>query len=107
VRITLATASPRESSTVYPGLPGVTVKSRNSAFRYKGSDVDVQEVAKKLNVAAILLGRITRHGDNLTVSAELVDAGTTAISGEQYDRQLSNVFTLQEDISKGISEQLR
>jgi len=89
-------------------LPGLTVMSRNSVFRYKGSDVDVQEVAKKLNVAAILLGRITRHGDNLTVSAELINARNNShLWGEQYDRQLSNVFTLQEDISKGISEQLR
>ena len=89
-------------------LPGLTVMSRNSVFRYKGSDVDVQGVAKKLNVQAVLVGRITRRADNLTVSTELIDARNNShLWGEQYDRQLSNVFALQEDISRGISEQLR
>jgi len=89
-------------------LPSLTVMSRNSVFKYKGVDVDVQEVGKKLNVSAILLGRIVRHGNDLTISAELVDATKNShIWGDQYSRSLSDLASLQSDISKEISNQLK
>jgi TolB-like protein len=54
-------------------VPDLKVKSRNSVFRYKGKDVDAQKVGTELGVAALVSGRVTKHGDNVEVSAELTD----------------------------------
>src|SRR5262249_33496908 len=54
-------------------LPELKVKSRNSVFRYKGKDVDVQKAGNELGVAALVSGRLTPHGDSIEVSAELTD----------------------------------
>ena len=55
-------------------LPGIKVIARNSAFKYKGTDVDLKEVAKALGVEAILTGRVIQRGENLAISVELVNA---------------------------------
>jgi len=69
-------------------LPGVKVIARSSSFRYKGKEVDPQEVANELGVEAILTGRVVRRGDNLLISAELVNASDkTHIWGDQYNRE--------------------
>ena len=54
-------------------VPQLKVKSRNSVFRYKGKDVDVQKVGKELTVDALLTGRVVQRGDTIQVSAELTD----------------------------------
>ncbi len=58
-------------------VPDLKVKSRHSVFRYKGKDVDVQQVGKDLGVAALVSGRVTPHGDQIDVSAELLTPATT------------------------------
>jgi serine/threonine protein kinase len=69
-------------------VPGLKVKSRNSVFRYKGKDVDVQKVGKELTVDALLTGRVVQRGDSIQVSAELTNVqDNTAIWGEQYERK--------------------
>jgi len=89
-------------------LPDLAVIARSSVFRYKGRDIDPQAVAKELGVRAILTGVITQRGDNLTISAELVDASNNhRIWGERYERQLSDILLVQSDIAKDISESLR
>jgi serine/threonine-protein kinase len=89
-------------------LPGVKMMSRSSVFRYKGKEVDPQVVGKELNVSAVLLGRITQSGDGLSVSVELVNTSDNShIWGEQYERKISAIISLQNDISRELSKQLQ
>ncbi|MGB7926266.1 MAG: protein kinase [Pyrinomonadaceae bacterium] len=89
-------------------LPNLRVMSRNSVFRYKGREIDAQAAGRELNVQAVLTGRVVQHGDTLSINAELVDARDSShIWGEQYHRKLTDIFTVQEEIAKEISERLR
>jgi serine/threonine-protein kinase len=89
-------------------LPEVAVISRSSAFRYKGREVDPQQVGRELKVQALLLGRVAQRGDQLLISVELVDAATRRqVWGEQYSRRSSDILALQSDIAGEISEKLR
>jgi len=89
-------------------LPGVKVIARSSSFRYKGKEVDPQEVANALGVEAILTGRVLQRGDNLLISVELVNArDKTQVWGEQYNRKATDVLQVQTEISKEIAEKLR
>lgn len=84
------------------------VMSRNSVFRYKGTDVSVDKVAGDLSVHGVLTGRIVQLGDNLTIKIELVDArDNTHVWGEQYSRKMSEIISMQEGIAKEISEKLQ
>ena len=76
-------------------VPDLKVKSRNSVFRYKGKDVDIQQVGKDLTVDALLTGRVVQHGDTLQVTADLTNVqDNTEIWGEQYERKASDVETV-------------
>ena len=89
-------------------LPNLKVMSRNSVFHYKGKDADAQAVAKELKVQAVLTGRMTQRGDGLSISVELINAqDNSQIWGQQYNRKLADVFAMQEEIAKEISEKLR
>ena len=89
-------------------LPELKVISRNSVFRYKGQSVNPQAAARDLGVRAVLTGRVTQRGDSLTVSAELVDTrDDRQLWGEQYNRKMADLLSLQTDISREISEKLR
>jgi len=89
-------------------LRNVKVIARSSAFRYKGSDVDLQEVAKELGVEAILTGRITQRSENLSISVELINASDkTQMWGEQYDRKMSDLLATQREIASEIVEKLK
>jgi adenylate cyclase len=89
-------------------LPNLKVMSRNSVFHYKGKDADAQAVAKELKVQAVLTGRMTQRGDGLSISVELINAqDNSEIWGQLYNRKLADVFAVQEEIAKEISEKLR
>ncbi len=89
-------------------LPNLKVMSRNSVFHYKGKDMDAPTVAKELKVQAVLTGRMTQRGDSLSISVELINAqDNSQIWGQQYNRKLADVFAVQEEIAKEISEKLR
>ena len=89
-------------------LPNLKVMSRNSVFHYKGKDRDAQAVAKELKVQAVLTGRMTQRGDGLSISVELINAqDNSELWGQQYNRKLADVFAVQEEIAKEISEKLR
>ncbi len=89
-------------------LPKLAVMSRSSVFRYKGRDADPQAVAKDLKVDAVITGRVLQRGDQLVVSAELIDARTNHnLWGDRYDRKLSDLVTVQQDITGAISARLR
>ena len=89
-------------------IPNLKVMSRNSVFHYKGKDMDVQAVAKELKVQAVLTGTVTQRGDGLSISVEIINAlDNSQIWGRQYNRKLADVFAVQEEMAKQISEKLR
>ncbi|HLB89193.1 MAG TPA: serine/threonine-protein kinase, partial [Terriglobales bacterium] len=89
-------------------VPNLAVMSRSSVFRYKGRDVDPQAAARDLKVEGVITGRIVQRGDQLIISAELIDARTNHnLWGDQYDRKLSDVLAVQQDITRAISSKLR
>jgi serine/threonine-protein kinase len=84
------------------------VISRSSVFRYKGKEVDPAEVARALDVQAIVTGRVIQVGDQLQVSAELINAqDKTQLWGEQYKRKASDLLAVETEISQQIAEKLR
>lgn len=89
-------------------LPGLKVMSRNAAFRFKGRDLDPQEAGRSLNVGAVLTGRLVKIGDRLVIRTELtkVDDGSQ-IWGEEYNSSLADIFSVQDEVSRKISQSLR
>ena len=89
-------------------LPKLRVMARSTVFRYKNRDVDPQEVGQELGVRAVMTGRVLHLDDNLVIKTELVDANDGAhLWGEQYNRKLTDIFSVQQEISREISEKLR
>jgi len=89
-------------------LPSLSVMSRNSVFRYKGKATDIKTLGNELGVRAVLLGRVVEQADNLSVSVELVDTKNNRhLWGEQYNRRISDLASVQPDISRDISGTLK
>ena len=89
-------------------FPSLKVIARSSVFRYKGKDVDPQQVGRELGVRTVLIGRIIQRGDNLTVRTELSDIRENRqIWGEQYDRKVSALLALQGEIANSIIDKFR
>ena len=89
-------------------LPQLRVMARTSSFHYRGADIDPQKVGRDLNVRAVLTGTLAKHGDVLSIEAELVDAANGAeLWGEKFDRQVSDISTIEEQIANDISDGLR
>ena len=89
-------------------LPKLNVKARSSVFRYKGKDTNAWTIGRELNVQAILMGRVVQRGEQLTLYLELVDAQSgNRIWGEQYNRKLKDLITLQSDIARDVSQKLK
>jgi len=89
-------------------LPELRVMARSTVFHYKGRIVDPQTVGKELGVRAVLSGKVLQIGDRLIISTELADVVDGAqLWGEQYNRKLSDIFEVQEDIPKEIVQKLR
>jgi serine/threonine-protein kinase len=89
-------------------LPKLSVKARSSVFRYKGKEVEPQQVAKELSVQAILNGRLVQRGDDLVLYLSLVDARNgNQLWGEQYNRKLTDLVALQNEITRDVSQKLR
>jgi TolB-like protein/Tfp pilus assembly protein PilF len=89
-------------------LPQLRVMARSTVFSYKGKDVDPRKVGHDLGVGALLMGRLIQQGDNLAIRTELVNvADGTELWGQQYNRKVADVFALQEEIAREVSEKLR
>ncbi len=89
-------------------LPKLRVVPRSTVFRYKEREIDLQKIGEELGVRAIFAGRVVQLGDSIIVKTELVDIANEAqIWGEQYRREMIDVFTLVDDIAEDISEKLR
>jgi len=89
-------------------VPDLKVKSRNSVFHYKGKDVDAQTVGKELGVSALVSGRVTPHGDNVEVSAELTDVrDNTELWGQHYAGKSTDIISLEQQIAGDLAAKLR
>jgi serine/threonine protein kinase/tetratricopeptide (TPR) repeat protein len=89
-------------------LRGLRVMARSTVFRYRQAQQDPLQIGHELKVGAVIVGRLTRHGDTLNIETEMVDVSNgSQIWGEQYQRKASDIATLQDDIASDISGQLR
>ncbi len=89
-------------------VPGLQVASRTSSFAFKGKEIDIRQVGERLGVGSLLTGSVRKVGNRIRITAQLVDA----VSGlhlwsETYDRQLEDVFAIQDEISRAIVEALK
>jgi adenylate cyclase len=88
-------------------IAGLKVISRTSVMQYKGSNKNIKEIAGELNVAAILEGSVRKEGNNVRITAQLIDANADRhIWAEQYDRNASEVFAIQSEVAQRIANQL-
>jgi len=89
-------------------IPGLRVASRTSVFALRGKGMDAQQIAKTLKVSSLLEGTIRRSGDRLRVTAQLTNATDgLALWSDVYERQMKDVFAVQDDISSSIANALR
>jgi len=89
-------------------LQGVKVIARNSVFSYKNQSSKAEEIARKLNVRALLTGRVLKQGDTLDVRAELTDAERNAqLWGDHYVRKAVDIFAVQDQIASQVIEALK
>jgi adenylate cyclase len=83
------------------------VAARNTAFTFKGKHVDVPQVARQLKVSHILEGSVRKAGQRVRITAQLVDAGGGHVWAERYDRDLNDIFALQDEISQAVVTALK
>ncbi len=96
-----------ELLNVLAGIEGLTVASRTSSFTFKGTKTPVPEIARQLGVQHVLEGSVRKQGDRVRITAQLIHATTDAhLWSETYDRDLSDIFKVQEEIAQAISDEL-
>jgi TolB-like protein/Tfp pilus assembly protein PilF len=85
------------------GIPELKVIGRTSSFAFKGSDYGIERISALLRVRYVLQGSVRKAGDQLRVSAQLLDAGGVQVWSESFDRQLENVFQIQSEIAGAVA----
>ena len=89
-------------------VSALAVISRNSAFMYKGKHVDLPKVARELKVSHVLEGSVRKSGGRVRITAQLIDGATNDhVWAERYDRDLNDIFALQDEISEAIVKALK
>ncbi|HEU4766194.1 MAG TPA: tetratricopeptide repeat protein, partial [Pyrinomonadaceae bacterium] len=89
-------------------LPQLRVVPRSVVAGYKGKEIDPRKVGQELNVRAVVTGRMRRHGDIISIQADLIDLQNVAqLWGQHYDHKVSDLLLVQDDISRDIFENLR
>jgi TolB-like protein/Flp pilus assembly protein TadD len=89
-------------------LPNLKVSPTSSVMRYKGKETDVAQIAKELEVDAVMSGRLVQRGDDLSISVQLIDSRTRKlIWAEQYDRKMADLLTTQREIATTITQKLQ
>jgi adenylate cyclase len=89
-------------------VSALSVIARNSAFAFKGKNVDVLQVARQLKVSHVLEGSVRKAGDRVRITAQLIDgARNDHVWAERYDRDLNDIFALQDEISEAIVKALK
>ena len=89
-------------------LSNLSVKARNTVFRYKDKAVEPQAVAAELSVQAVVTGRVVQRGDDLTLYLSLIDGRNgNQLWGQRYDRKLGDIVALQREIGHDVSRKVR
>ncbi len=89
-------------------LPRLRVASRTSSFMFKGKEVSIPTVAEELGVDTVLEGSVRRAGDRVRNTAQLIDSSTDShLWSETYDREMKDVFAIQDDIAQSITDALK
>ena len=89
-------------------VEGLRVTGRTSSFSFKGKSVQIQEIGRQLNVGAVLEGSVRREGDQVRITAQLVNAADGYhVWSESYSRQISGIFEVQDDVSRAVVEALK
>jgi len=89
-------------------IPGLKVIARTSSFSFRGKDQDIRRIAEALGVETILEGSVRRAGNRIRVTAQLIHAADGAhLWSERYDRELADVFAVQDEISAAIAQELQ
>ena len=89
-------------------IPELNVAARTSSFSFKDKDLEIPEIASRLKVAHVLEGSVRKHGNQLRITAQLIQADNGYhLWSETYDRQLDNVFEIQEDIASAVVDALK
>ena len=84
-------------------VSALSVVARNTAFNFKGKTIDVKEVARQLNVTHVLEGSVRKSGDRVRITAQLIDGEAgDQVWADRYDRDLTDIFAIQDEISKAI-----
>jgi TolB-like protein/Tfp pilus assembly protein PilF len=97
-----------EILNVLAKIPKLHVTSRSSAFAFKGSKINISEVAKKLGVNNVLEGSVRKSGNRIRITAQLIEAGSDKhLWSETYDRELTDIFAVQDEISAAIVDALK
>ena len=97
-----------ELLNVLAKIRGLRVASRTSAFFFKGKDIDIPTVAQKLNVATILEGSVRKSGKRVRITTQLIQVATDShLWSETYDRELEDIFAVQDDIAQSVVKELR
>jgi TolB-like protein/Flp pilus assembly protein TadD len=97
-----------ELLNVLAKIQGLRVASRTSAFSFKGKNVEVGTVAQKLNVANILEGSVRKSGNRVRINAQLIQVATeTNLWSGAYERELDDIFAVQDDIAQSVVKELR
>jgi TolB-like protein/class 3 adenylate cyclase/lipoprotein NlpI len=97
-----------ELLNVLAKIRGLRVASRTSAFSFKGKDVDIPTVAQKLNVATVLEGSVRKSGNRVRITAQLIEvASDSHLWSETYNRELDDIFAVQDDIAQAVVKELR
>jgi adenylate cyclase len=97
-----------ELLNVLSRVEGLRVASRTSAFSFKGKDTPIPEIARLLDVRHVLEGSVRRQGQRVRITAQLIDSGTDGqLWSQVYDRELADIFAVQEEIAQAITGELR
>ena len=100
--------SPKRSSTPSAACRGLRVIARSSAFSFKGRQEDVRSIGKALSVGHVLEGSVRKAGNRIRITAQLVEVSTASqVWSERYDRQLDDVFAVQDEIAQAIVDTLK
>lgn len=93
-----------ELLNILAGVEGLKVASRTSAFSFKGSNTPIPEIARQLGVRHVLEGSVRKQGNQVRITAQLIEAGDDAhLWSERYDRELDDIFQVQEEIAQAIT----
>jgi adenylate cyclase len=97
-----------ELATLLARIPDLHVAARTSSFSFKGKNLGVPEIAARLNVAHVLEGSVRKHDNQIRITAQLIQADNGyQLWSETYDRQLDNIFHIQEQIAIAVVDALR